>query len=63
MPLSGLVYVVSSSYETEGLSAADPPAWLKDGGNGKIVGDEKYIRVLTLDELLPLSFGPESLNF
>jgi hypothetical protein len=65
MPLSGTVYIVSAAYDSEGLAAQDtPPSWITPAPQlgGKLGVEDRYIKVLTLDELLPMSFGPDNLN-
>lgn len=60
MPLSAVVHIVSSAYDSEGLAAGDVPSWITEG-EGKLGVDGKYIRAMTLEELLPMSFGPDNL--
>jgi len=56
LPLSAPVYMVASSYPSPSTS---PPAWLSTEGFGE--GGKGIVEVRTLEELLPLSFGPEQL--
>lgn len=65
MPLQGVIYVIGSAYEADGLAAADcPPDWISPAATagGKLGVDAKYVRAFTLEELLPESFGPENLS-
>ena len=53
MPLDGDVYMVAAGYPTDG----DAPAWLGQGGDE----EKRWICRMTLDQLLPMSFGPDNL--
>lgn len=61
------VYIVSAKYTSE-APAGSAPEWIKaaKGGEGKSawpsIEKEDMAVVMTLGELLPLSFGPENLG-
>lgn len=53
MPLDGDVYMVAAGYPVDGQA----PAWLGQGGDE----EKRWICRMTLDQLLPMSFGPDNL--
>lgn len=55
MPLNAPVYMISANYPS---SDADAPSWLSD-----LQGDQarQMVTVMTMEELLPMSFGPDQL--
>lgn len=56
--MASSTYPASASSEAESGNSA-PPAWLKVDGVGEEGKD--VVVVMTLEQLLPMSFGPEQL--
>ena len=56
LPLQAPIFMAASTYPT----SSHPPSWLR--GDRVDQGGEAFVKVMTLDELLPMSFGPEQLD-
>lgn len=61
-PLSTPVYMVASTYPSLAPADGPAPAFLAPGEPWPRTTDEKVVVVLTLEELLPMSFGPDNLT-
>ncbi|WOO78430.1 Cytidine deaminase [Vanrija pseudolonga] len=61
-PLSTPVYMVASTYPALAPADGPAPAFLAPGEPWPRTTDEKVVVVLTLEQLLPMSFGPDNLT-